>query len=303
MGHLDQGERDPSHGWMWARWVRCCSVELERVGGGAGTTDPVAPLGPEVDLGRVSRLAAAGTAALVLVVAAVAVAGPLIGWLVDGQRIGPVPGDGGPGELGPGELAEVVSMAAGGTVVVSSVACGRTVAASGVLVGEGLVVTNRHVVAGDDRVDIGHSGQVVSSAPVVGLSSGLDAALLAVGDGLPGAGVVGAPLELADGDPDPGEPVVVAASWGEGFQWMPARVQAVVDGAAYGSDGSVLLVDVPTVPGYSGGPVLDRRGQLVGVLRSVDVVTALSVAIPASELSPWLQNRQEHHADSTCMND
>jgi S1-C subfamily serine protease len=292
---------------------------MQADGAGASVAAPsVQPIdGALVDVGRVTRRAAVGVMVLVAVLVVLPLAWPASG----GRLAGRWDRDGDRRPLGAGERAEMVEVAARGTVAITGRACGFEVTGSGVVI-DGGVITNHHVTAGGPWVDVGvapvadpASGPVPEqvdggvgwrTAPVAARSVDPDLALVApvaaIGSGLVGDRSV-VPVEVASEDPGAGEPVVVAASYGVGFRWLEGTVTGVVDGEAYGAVGSVLLVDVPTGPGFSGGPVLDRRAELVGILHAVDHSTAQSLAVPVSELSAWLNSTQQVQADISCIND
>lgn len=169
---------------------------------------------------------------------------------------------------------------------------GATITGSGFVLGEGrggVVVTGRHLVERSLVAEVSGSSMPVPLDGAVSARSGRrDLALLLLSaPGSPGAGSPG--LRLAIGDPRPGDPVVMAARFDDRVEQVPAAVAGIVDGNAYGVDGPVLLLDPGSVPGFSGGPVVDGTGRVVGVLNAVDRSTGLAIATPVSELRSWLE--------------
>jgi serine protease Do len=151
------------------------------------------------------------------------------------------------------------------------------------------VVTNHHVVAGAGRAlrVIAADGRA-HAARVVETSRRLDLALLDV----PGADLWPAPigssarlrigeLVFAVGHPW-GQPwaVTVGIVSGLGAVAVPGRTEL----AAY------IRSDVRLVPGNSGGPLLDARGQVVGVNAMV-IGGDLAAAIPSDVVRRWLGAR------------
>jgi S1-C subfamily serine protease len=151
--------------------------------------------------------------------------------------------------------------------------CGRGQEGSGSVVAPERVVTNAHVVAGvtSPRVQVGGKGRRYP-ATVVAFDPSRDLAMLAV-PGLPTA-----PLKLGD-DLSRNQSAVVAGFPNDGpFRASAARVRSVIRASGediYGRPGAVREVYslfVTVEPGNSGGPVLDAKGQVVGVVfaRSLD---------------------------------
>ncbi|MGI9616464.1 MAG: trypsin-like peptidase domain-containing protein [Acidimicrobiales bacterium] len=164
------------------------------------------------------------------------------------------------------------------TSPLTAVGCGRSLGGNAVRV-DGELLTNRHLADGvtvtvpSGRVDTAFVARSASAEPP------LDLALLGEGGGN-GEG------RLATADPVPGEPVLLAA-WIDGvFVTLVGRVHTYTSGGAYGPD-VVMLLEPETQPGFSGGPVLDRSGQVVGLLRATDSTTSLAIAVPASTIGEW----------------
>lgn len=190
-------------------------------------------------------------------------------------RDGPEPA----GPLTADELAELDRLAAAATVEISAVGCSGLSIGSGFGIG-GRVVTNRHLVAGAAEAKVQRSGTLHRST-VVAVHEALDLAVL--------ADIGGPDLRLAPDRPEVGTPVVLAGRPGAGpVVVRSSSVHLYSEGATWAMAGEVMLLDVPTGPGWSGGPVLDRRGRVVAVLAAQDQATGLALAVPVDELRRWL---------------
>lgn len=128
---------------------------------------------------------------------------------------------------------------------------------SATAVGARHLLTNRHVVAaangrpivawqGDHRLAVLHLNE----------SRNVDLALLEIG------GMPAAIASLRDSPLVPGEALAVA-----GAQFGEQRVgRGEALGANAGHGPGLRLARLPAAPGFSGGPVVDRQGRLVGVV-------------------------------------
>jgi S1-C subfamily serine protease len=195
----------------------------------------------------------------------------------------------------------VVSAASPAVVGVTGRRCGESTAGSGIVVAN-RIVTSRHLVAGEMRVDTADPDLDRRLPPVVvvGSSVRFDLALserLEAADQRRGWSNG---LELAPSDAQPGQPVTIVARIGGQIRWMAARVQLMATGPQYGVEGMVLVLDAPVGPGWSGGPVLDEAGRIVGLTRAVDRTTGLTLAAPRSELDQWLGNVTNVDAQLSC---
>ncbi len=178
------------------------------------------------------------------------------------------------------EKREVIAAADIGTVRLAARACPGRLIGSGFVV-SGLLFTSGHIVQFDDMVKVDRPGQPVLAA-VLGTSRSRDVAVL------DGSSLVARPLRLALGPADVGEPVMLAGHpGGSGLQVLEGVVVSYQSASVWGLNGDkVMLIDQGTEGGFSGGPVLNRNGHVVGMLAAVDKTTGLTVAIPIQELSP-----------------
>lgn len=169
------------------------------------------------------------------------------------------------------------------TVRVRTRACGRLGTASAVAVGPRLLVTNRHVVAGADELELNYWDGTRARAHLDALAVADDLALVKVSLRLP------AVARLAASDPDDGAAVLVVGYPNGGEQTVErgevveyARLRQPKDASA------VMRMTAHIVPGNSGGAVVDRRGDLVGVVFGVETGTGYGLAIPASAVRSLL---------------
>jgi serine protease Do len=148
------------------------------------------------------------------------------------------------------------------------------------------VVTNHHVVAGARRdLRVVSADGRARAARVLATSRRLDLALLEV----PGADLVPAPLgrsaRLRIGE------LVFAVGHPWGQPWVVTA--GVVSGLGalslpgHGRSEAYIRSDVRLAPGNSGGPLLDARGDVVG-LNAMVVGGDLAVAIPSEVVRRWL---------------
>jgi S1-C subfamily serine protease len=144
---------------------------------------------------------------------------------------------------------------------------------------DGLLFTSGHIAANDRRVKVDRPGRPVES-PVMATSVSLD---VAVADA---SGLVAVEMVLGQSQVPEGETVFVAGfpSGGE-LETSQARIVGYADAAQWGVQGRrVMLIEPGIQAGFSGGPVMDRDGDVVGMLSGVDSVTGLAIAIPGDEL-------------------
>jgi putative serine protease PepD len=143
----------------------------------------------------------------------------------------------------------------------------------------GLVLTNNHVVDGARTMRVRFSNGVVREAQVLGRDRGLDLALLRVK--LP-AGVPVAPL----GDSDSVQVGDTAIAIGSPFGIEQTVTQGIISAVqrdwqpGYGRiQRNLLQTDAPLNPGNSGGPLLNDRGEVIGINTMIESPVRGSVGI------------------------
>src|SRR6266700_4830674 len=133
---------------------------------------------------------------------------------------------------------------------------------SGVIVtNEGDIITNNHVVDQVDEIEVQLSDGRTKKARLVGADSQVDLAVLKIDD--PGV----KPLKLADSDAVQAGDFVLAIGNPFGFE------ETVTDGIISskmrpnGTDafGDLLQTNAAINPGNSGGPLINLRGEVVGI--------------------------------------
>jgi S1-C subfamily serine protease len=166
----------------------------------------------------------------------------------------------------PAALSARISLA---VVKVEGQACDTIQQGSGFVAGNGLVVTNAHVVAGERFTTVTVPSQGRLDALVVAFDPTRDLAVLRV------RGLAVAPLPIVDAQIDETGGVFGYPGGGPESQ-APARVAERI--IAQGTDiyrssatqRDVLVLAAKLYPGNSGGPLVDNTGRVAGVAFAVE---------------------------------
>jgi len=202
--------------------------------------------------------------------------GPMPDSVVPTRGTGSVPDE--TGYLSPDGFDAARRMA----VRVRNVGCEGVIRGTGFAVGERLLITNKHVVEGNQDLQLStYDGRDVS----VTASESADLADLAV---IRTATDLDTFPQLAPEDPEPGDSVTVVGYPNGGA--LTVTKGTVIE---YTSDplnvtlGQVLLTDASVEPGSSGSAALDSAGQVIGIVyaKSSD---DLSYLVPVSTLQELL---------------
>ncbi|GIF77717.1 S1C family serine protease [Asanoa siamensis] len=227
-------------------------------------TDPPVTAGPAGGSGRgTPRRLLAGLATIGVSAAAGAAAGAWAGGDTDPAAApAPAPATATPAPAGtvPGDLVGAAAAALPGVVQVRAGAAGG----SGFVIDRsGHIVTNDHVVATASNVSVVGADGRRRPAEVVGRDPSSDIAVLRVAsvDGL-------RPLTFASGSPRVGEPVLAVGSPLGLSGTVTAGIVSALDRQVRLGEGgrrAAIQTDASINPGNSGGPLVNARGEVVGV--------------------------------------
>lgn len=166
--------------------------------------------------------------------------------------------------------------------------------ASGFFVASDRIITNRHVIEGAYRAEI-HlaNGNVYTVRGVLAVDGEGDIALLQA-DVPPG---IVAPLEVVRTTPQEGESVVVIGNpFGLEGSVSNGIVSAVRDIPNFGR---IIQITAPISPGSSGSPVVNMKGQVIGVATlQVSEGQSLNFAIPADRIAQLRASQLTTFADT-----
>jgi serine protease Do len=166
---------------------------------------------------------------------------------------------------------------------------------SGVIVtNEGHIITNTHVVDQVDQIEVQLSDGRIKTARLIGADSQLDLAVLKIDD--PGV----KPLVLADSDTvQPGDSVLAI---GNPFGLQETVTDGIISwkGEPNSTDlrGELLQTNAAINPGNSGGPLINVRGEVVGIneqiLSKSGGSEGIGFAIPSNTARMVLESVLKH---------
>src|SRR6478609_3678423 len=153
-----------------------------------------------------------------------------------------------------------------------------------------LIATALHVVDDAEMIVVQTSNGRRQTGRVVAYSRKHDLALLRLEQAIPGARV----LEPAPALVDIGQPVVVIGHPFSGLEYQVRELQGLLNwsmtqGVVSAVAGSWLQTDAAVNPGNSGGPVVNERGQVLGVVSAtLSQAQGISVAARVARLAELL---------------
>ncbi|HET6950568.1 MAG TPA: MarP family serine protease, partial [Acidimicrobiales bacterium] len=183
------------------------------------------------------------------------------------EAFGPAP-DTGEVPAGSGLSPEIAEVASRSTVKVSGEACSRIQEGSGFFVADDLVVTNAHVVAGEDESTIETLDGSTAGASVVAFDPARDLAVLRVETS-------GTPLALRPGAEGDVGGVFGHPGGQDELEISPFRVADEITAVGHDiydsgrTEREVLVLASELAPGDSGSALIDPEGRVVGVAFAV----------------------------------
>ncbi len=182
-------------------------------------------------------------------------------------------------------IADAVERSAAGIVTVNG---RKRQTASGIVWRADLIVTADHVVQRDDNLSVVTADGTEHAAELVGRDGNSDVALLRV----PGANLT--PATFASIEPRVGQ-IVLAVGRPNSIQASLGIINAIGGPVRMrrGTLEQYLRTDATPYPGFSGGPLVNVAGEVVGLFTS-GLAGGEPVAIPAAVLAAVAENLLAH---------
>jgi len=179
-------------------------------------------------------------------------------------------------------LEDVVEHAMPGIVMIQT----EKTRGSGFLVRPDLVVTNAHVTAGYLFVTVTSMTGVKMQGRVAQFSDEHDIALIQVGRFSP----TDAQLPLGESSALRLGQGIVALGWAQSLE-QHTVTRGVITGLRQVGTRPMIQTDAAPHPGDSGGPVLDRTGQVVGIttIRFEGASSSGGLAVPIDDVKPFME--------------
>jgi hypothetical protein len=177
------------------------------------------------------------------------------------------------------DIPQIASAARGSLVLIKAYDDnGLLQQGSGFRISGGRIATNAHVVSNATRIEVfSDEGKLVGTTQYAeSISSSVDIAIL------PRLGSYGVILPLAGNAPAVGEKVIVLGA----PEGLTNTVSDGIVSALRTLDGqSLIQISAPISPGSSGGPVLNNRGEVIGVsVATYREGQNLNFAVPVTDL-------------------
>lgn len=163
----------------------------------------------------------------------------------------------------PATWTDTVAAVSPSVVRLDVLACDNRWMGTGFVVGDHLIMTANHVAEDASAITV-QSGDVVTTAQVVGRDPATDSALLRTKDALPGK-----VLRLSDGLPALAEEIEVLGFPLATYQLSVTKgiVSALREPVDFtGYEMKVIVTDTAINGGNSGGPAIDLAGRVVGLV-------------------------------------
>ncbi|MGC9969840.1 MAG: trypsin-like peptidase domain-containing protein [Bryobacteraceae bacterium] len=187
--------------------------------------------------------------------------------------------------------AEIVAKVSPGVVLIKGEASTGTVLGSGVIVSrDGKIATNLHVIRDLKSASVQiASGEIYDAVSIVAFDDRKDLVIIKI------AGFDLPVVELGNSnDVKTGEPVVVIGSPRGLRGTVTTGVVSAIRDEPSGAGYKVIQTDAAVNPGNSGGPLLNARGQAIGIVTAkLRGSEGLNFVVPINYLRGMLDNAQK----------
>ena len=186
---------------------------------------------------------------------------------------------------------EIAQIALSSTVYLRVKTQKETYYGSGFVIGEGLIATCEHVLEGmvSGTAESVFDEKKYPVTAVLAVSEKHDLAIVQV------EGFTAPPLPLGDSDTVTiGEAVYVV---GNPRKWKGTFSEGIISGirpeGSHFVEGEVLQITAPTAPGSSGGPILNKNGEVIGIHSETEIgAENLNFAVSVNHLKALLKTIQ-----------
>ncbi|MDC5697324.1 serine protease [Intrasporangium calvum] len=177
---------------------------------------------------------------------------------------------------------------------IRSIGCGGVRTGSGFAIGERVLVTNRHVVAGATTLEVSTFDGTDIDVRTSGAATVADLAIVRTRERLP------ASITLAPGNPEVGQTVTaVGYPLGGPLTTTDGQVLGYRADPVAKSDLPMLLNSAPVEHGSSGSPLVDISGELVGVVYA-STGPGRTYAVPIDVLEDLLEQPEAFASKTDC---
>lgn len=169
-------------------------------------------------------------------------------------------------------------------VRIRNVGCSALSTGSGFAIDEHTLITNRHVVADSETLQVSTYDGRDLDVTAVSTATLADLAVVRTDDPLPSY------PQISAEDPQPGDPVTVVGYPAGGQLTVTAgEVIGATTDPLHENLGEVLLTDAPVEPGSSGSAALNEDGEVIGVVYA-KTTDGRSLVVPQSTLRDMLDD-------------
>jgi S1-C subfamily serine protease len=158
---------------------------------------------------------------------------------------------------------------------------------------DGLILTNRHVVKGGKTFQVILQGGTKVPAEVVVIDDEQDMALIRIKVAKPMATVQ---LAEHDSPSDGAECTVIGFPLGNRYTASPKVTHGIVTSSKIATEGADVMIDAKVNPGNSGGPILDKSGNVMAIVAmkslSSQMEDSYGIGISAGKIRQFLEKNK-----------